>query len=236
MVEEIAANDYGEDVHEHLSGIENQLHGDQPLLGLLPWHPREVLELERWAEPDRPCAEAEPTGRRGHVRRLLATTILLRNAGRIQAPEQTGEEEFFVETSVATVARLALSAVALEEEARYLALQFLLWFYQAQASAIIRPFTAFAVLLLSVTERQRFQDADISDACKWCIAVEYASRVALGRTVASAAWLVGLSTYELGVGRGAAWRDLSAAVVRREDLASCPALSCVADLSARLTE
>ncbi len=51
MLEEIAANDYGEEISDHLSAIERQL-SDKPLKGLLGWCPGEVLQLERWNEPE----------------------------------------------------------------------------------------------------------------------------------------------------------------------------------------
>ena len=92
---------YNHDSADQLTAIEAQL-GDRPLLGLLPWHPLEVSELERWTTPR---CEGE------HLKRLLACTILLRNVGYVPDPSET----FFVQESASTLLRLADSAIALEQ-------------------------------------------------------------------------------------------------------------------------
>jgi hypothetical protein len=63
MLEEISANDYGEETTAHLDGIESQLRLDAPL-GRLDLCPLEVLELERWSEPDVAVHGAQPEGER----------------------------------------------------------------------------------------------------------------------------------------------------------------------------
>ncbi len=50
MLEEIAANDNGEEIADHLAGIE--AHIDEPRPAELEWCPREVLQLQLWVEPD----------------------------------------------------------------------------------------------------------------------------------------------------------------------------------------
>jgi hypothetical protein len=233
MLEEIAENDRGEEAHQHMAGIEAQLYAPEPTLGLLPWNPREVLELERWSEPDLPTRDLPPTQRHGHLKRALASTILLRNAGHIADPERTSEEAFFIETSAATLIRLTESALAIGGELPYFTLQFLLWLYCSQRCAIIRPFAAFSILLLLTAQHDRFQESDIADVCTWCIAVEEFSRTALGSDVASDAWLIGLSTYEDRNGRREIWADVASRVLA--DGHCAPVGANLADLSKRLT-
>ena len=94
MLEEISLNDYGEESADHLAGIQAQLTAHPPL-GMLPWCPREVLELERWNDPDHPYMDKPPSGARGHIKRLLACTILLRNGAYVSGPYGLSDEDFF---------------------------------------------------------------------------------------------------------------------------------------------
>jgi hypothetical protein len=233
MLEEIAENDNSEEVQEHLAGIQAQFYTPEPTLGLLPWNPREVLELERWSEPNMPHADLPPTQRHGHLKRVLASTILLRNAGHIAVPESLSEAAFFVETSAAALIRLTESAIAIGGEWPYLTLQFLLWFYCSQRCAIIRPFTAFSILLLFTSQHDRFQESDVVGVCRWCVAVEEFSRAALGSDVASDAWLIGLNTYEDQNGRREIWADVATRVLIGGHFA--PGVADLADIVKRLT-
>jgi hypothetical protein len=88
MLEEIARNDYEEEVTQHLDGIVAQLRANPPL-GLLAWNPREVLELERWNEPT--DDESMPAS---HLKRLMACTILLRNVGHLHIGDRSYDEKY----------------------------------------------------------------------------------------------------------------------------------------------
>jgi hypothetical protein len=217
MIEEISANDRDEDCARHFQGIATQLYRPEPPLGLISWHPREVLELQRWHEPDRAYVDHPPSGQRGHTKRLMACTILLRNVGHIDHIQRHSEEEFFVDTSAATLLRLTESALAIGGELPRLAIQFLLWLYQVQPYHIIRAFTAFSILLLVVNElgagREPFQDLNATELCEWCIAVEKQSRAALGYRVSSELWLIGLSSQEDNKRDREEWRKLAGAVL-----------------------
>ena len=148
MLEEIAANDRGEDTAKNLAGIQAQL-SPRPPLGLLPWWPREVLELERWSEPDRRHDGQPPSGERGHLKRLLACTVLLRNAAYVTSrPDPFDfDEEFFLETSAASVVRLTGRALALRIPGG--ALGFLLWLFESQPYPGFQPFVAFCIVALA---------------------------------------------------------------------------------------
>jgi hypothetical protein len=157
MLEEIAANDRGENVHENLRAVISQLHAGEagrpvsvdPKLGVPPFHPREVLELQSHHEPEHRYVDAAPSGRRGHVKRLLACTALLRNAGYICVGLDKWEDDlFFIETSETSLIQLTRSAIAIGGDVPYLAIRFCLWVHAAQPHPSFRPFAAFAVLLL----------------------------------------------------------------------------------------
>jgi hypothetical protein len=215
MLEEISRNDYGRQLIEHLAGIEAQL-GATPPLGLLPWNPREVLELERWTEPDQPIADQMPSGERGHFKRLLACTILLRNVGHVHVGDGMYEEEFFVESSAATVIQLVLSAIALEEDAPEYAARLLLWVYVVQAHPALRPFAAFGVLLLAAhSGPDKLARVNLAGLCSWVLAIEAQCREALGDGVASERWLLGLNIYEKEDGENR-WAHAASSILTQE--------------------
>jgi hypothetical protein len=221
MIEEVSVNDRGEDAAEHFKGIAAQLYQGEPQLGLIPWHPREVLELERWQEPDRAYVNEPPSGQRGHTKRLLACAILLRNVGHLASPQRHSEEEFFIETSAATLLRLTETAITIGGELPFSAVQFLLWLYRAQPYPMLRAFTAFGVLLLAAHESrggdERFRDVNAAELCEWCIGVEKQCRTAIGPRVSSESWLIGLSSYEDREGHREGWKKLADSVLGASD-------------------
>ena len=210
MLEEIAQNDRGEEAAEHLAGIRAQLRARAPL-GVLPWNPREVLELERWSEPEKAYSDRPPEGLHGHWKRLLACTILLRNVGHVDATRTALDEDFFVEASAVTVIQLVRSARVIGGEAPALATRFLLWLYQAQAYAVFRPYAALGVVLLtvhcanlSVPRRTRHSKrrpskpllVDTAALCSWMVDVEAAARESLGEDARAEVWLFGLDNFD----------------------------------------
>ena len=215
MIEEISQNDCGEETLEHFAGVEGQLKADPPL-GLLAWNPREVLELERWSEPDRQHGDQPPSGQHGHVKRLLACTILLRNAAQVHGAKHLSDEEFFVETSAATLIQLTRSAIALGGDAPYLAARFLLFVYSSQSHPAFRPFAACGVLLLTAHfATERLSSVNFSEVCSWVLAVEAQCRVMLGSRVESARWLIGLNGYEDRKGSRGRWADSAKSILER---------------------
>ena len=196
MLEEIARNDYSEEVEAHLAEIENQL-GSAPVLGFLPWNPREVLELERWNEPDFSWGEGPPTGAHGHLKRILACTILLRNTAFVAPATLTWEEQFFVEAAPATALQLLRSAISVGGEVPRLAVEFLLWVHERQPHPASRPFIAFSVLLLQTHTHVACEPpSNLLATCAWVESEEASCRCALGKATESERWLTGLNTYE----------------------------------------
>jgi hypothetical protein len=180
MIHEIAMNDRGEDVEIHELAISRQL-ASQPKLGALPWHPLEVLELQRVSEPDRAYTNRAPEGPKGHWKRLFACTLLLRNAGYVSLDEA----DLFIDIS-SSVIQLVRSAIALGSQASQLALRFLLWLHDKQSHPMLRPFVSFGVLLLQIQEN--VAATCLLDTCAWVEAEENSAREQLGRN-ARARWM-----------------------------------------------
>jgi hypothetical protein len=182
-----------------------------PTLGMLPGCPREVLELEQCTEPERASFGKAPAGGRGHIKRLLVCVILLRNGAYISSPGELSFEEFFLETSTASVSRLTVSALALEVPER--ALGFILWLLQMQRHPAVRPFVALAALALAPAIGFRdMTDHEIMEICDWVDSEEELSRGALGSGVETGRWLIGLNSYEAIEGRAAEWLHLATRV------------------------
>jgi hypothetical protein len=189
-LEEIAANDNGEEIPDHLAGIELQL-SESLGLGPLPWCPREVLELERWQEPDRSYDGQAPTGRHGHWKRLLACSILLRSAAGIRIPSAVEDAEFFLDPSGMTLLQLTRSAIAVADEGPTLALGFLIWLYEQFSYPSLLPFVAFCAFLLWMESNANDYDCEsIGEVIRWVEAEELRCRDMLAPNVTSDRWVV----------------------------------------------
>ena len=222
MLEEISENDRGDEAAKHLAALKTQLGGTKPPLGDLPWCPLEVLELERWAKPE---------SEQGHIKRLFACTILLRNAAYVPDPSRVD----FVEASASSLLRLTCSAIALDpprplpprrqsirarrrdrrEETPLLALRFLLWFLEKQTHSEFRPFASFCVLLLAVhIGLGEPTGEDLLEVCRWVQNEEARRRAALGDRVKSERWLVGLDWLEDSKGQREVWLNATSQILR----------------------
>ncbi len=209
MIHDICLRDYGEDIEAHLVGVLKQL-APKPELGLLPWHPREVLELERWEEPDESWNNRPPTGMTGHWKRLFACTILLRNVAVVSPDDSDGDDEtgdFFIEKSAATILQLVRSSFALGGEVTRLAMGFLLWLHDKQSLPMLRPFVSFGVLILDIYCKDPM-DPNLLDTCEWVEEDEKLARAELGENdIHSAKWLVGLNYQEDNRDRFKLWTE-----------------------------
>ena len=217
MIEEIAENDYGRQSREYTTVIEAQIKPDA--VSGIPWASREVLELERWSDPDRAYGDQLPTGRRGHLKRLLACTILLRSAAYLHSVSRRSEEEDFIATSAPTLIQLARSAIAVGDDAPQHALRFLLWIDGRQRHPKLRAFTAFCVLLLVVySGRDTMCAMDFRSLSDWVLAVECHCRKQLDWQVASERWLLGLNSHVDCEGHREPWMAAAKAVLLQENL------------------
>ena len=206
MIGEICQLDYGRDVAIHSLAIMRQI-GPNPELGLLAWHPREVLELERWAEPDTAYLDRPPEGEKGHLKRLFACALLLRSAAYIDPDSSDFDETFFIVTSAATIAQSVGSAIALGDSAPQLSLEMFLWLAEKQAHPLLRPFAAYGAMLLQLQTGLGIKsEADVLENYNWVDEVEHVSRRELGEDVHSERWLVGLNYQEDDADGRGRWR------------------------------
>ena len=215
MLEEIAANDYGRQISDHVSALERQL-SDKPITGLLDWCPREVLELERWNEPEATIQPPAYDTSYQHRKRLLACTILLQSGGSIGRATNS-EEEFFLDTSASTVLQLTRSAVFLGDKAPALTLNFLLWLYETVRYPRLRPFIAFCTFLLWL------EDGGAHDGCEairktwqWVLEEELSYRQECPWEIESERWLVGISSYENVATRRLRWLSTAKQILQKE--------------------
>ncbi len=215
MLEEIAANDYGEEIADHLAAIEQQL-SDKPVKGLLTWCPLEVLELERWNEPQINPKEQPPDALHDQRKRLLACTLLLQSAGPIGAP-RTSQEDFFLDTSASTVIQLTRSVISLGNDGPTAALGFLLWLYGAVRYPRLLPFIAFCAFLLWLEGGgNQYGCEAIKDVWQWVLDEESHYREGYPSEVESELWLVGISSYEDRDGHRIRWFNAAKEVFTKE--------------------
>ena len=215
MLEEIAANDAGEEVADHLAAIQKQL-SDAPQIGPLPWCPREVLELERNdREPDIEFKDDLVARHHRHWKRLLACTLLLQSAATTQVVDRFGPEDFFLDTSAMTLIRLTRSVISIGEDGPRHALGFMLWLYQELTYPPLIPFAAFCGLLLWLECGAEIDCDGVAELSQWVIDEERQYRQMHASKVESERWLVGLSAYEDRLGYRGAWSQTASQALQR---------------------
>jgi hypothetical protein len=193
MLEEIAKNDYEENVSEQLAAIE-MLMGQRPVSGSPEFRAREVLQLEQWSEPELPHRDSPPSGERGHQKRLLACTLLLREMAELKRKPEADDD--FVPGSAPTVIQLTRSAIALGEDVSRPAIAFLLWLRGVQRHPRFSPFASFCTLLLGIQVGiGPASDQDLSELLNWVERDEAVCRESLGWHVKSPRWLTGLNSH-----------------------------------------
>lgn len=157
MLLDIAKADYGMDVNKHYKALTDIYRG-----GITPrhghWHPREVLELTRWSEPDQPHHPDDAVGARGHWMRLFACTVLLRTDRLPECRNQLPGLD-------STIIQLTESAIALGPKVVRKAISLLAW-YLLEDETDLCPHCAVAILLMAV----QVQTTDTA-AFAWLISV-----------------------------------------------------------------
>ena len=162
MLTEIAAADYGFDRDAHLAAL-RPIRDEGIVPVLLGWHPREVLELTRWSNPDNPAKppfKPGSSGRRGHLIRTFACAALLQ-----------------LEPAEATLVQCLVSAKVLEDEVSRAAGSFMTWQIpqiQEEVNAD-RWLWAFGLLVLA-TRTDPLADRMLGETAAWFLAEESAAR------------------------------------------------------------
>jgi hypothetical protein len=183
MIREIAMNDYGNNAQIRELAILEQL-APNPVLGVVEYDLKEALELEQWSYP-------RSADTAGHLKRLLACIILLRNAAFVSSDDPHGD----IEKSPGKIIWLVRSSIMLGSQASRQGLGFLLWLHGKQGDPRLRAFVSFGALLLQIQED--LCGSNLLDTSTW---VEHEEKVAREQLhpleINSATWLLGLSSYE----------------------------------------
>jgi hypothetical protein len=204
MLRDIAEADYGMDAEEHFKALVKLRDGEK-LPVPLRWVPREVLELIRWSEPDKPSCEPGFRDTRGHLMRAFVCTLLLRAAAEPENIDYiTGENQ--------TIIQLVKSAIALGNEATEATLSFLCWCFPLASDTCEKPFYAMAILLLQVFLSKHDKNGeDLLATCDWVINEEAKVRSNdIWGICISNWWLLGLTFYNQ---RHQAWESLTRKIV-----------------------
>lgn len=192
MLRQIAAADYGQDTDRHLRPL--QAFRDQRIVPTLDWHPREVLELIRWSEPEREGWRPGAEGRPGHLMRAFACATLLRSYA---LPRNEGSWYSFNETAIQFVDSVrALGGNIVGPAVRFLAWS--VWHLgPLDREGTDRPFLGLGLLLLCTSLPDRPQAAAI-DLSRW-IESEVASllRDQRGETTSDGGWLLSLNHHDM---------------------------------------
>jgi hypothetical protein len=200
MLCEVAAADYGNDIDLHLAPL--QRFRNERLLLNLEWHPREVLELIRWSQPDEANWKPGNVGRRGHLLRAFACAALLRSYAE---PQNIGTWNSFNETAI----QLADSLQALDDELVAAGVSFLAWCIEHLApldeEGMEGPFLGLALLSLTA-KRSVVTDEAVIRLCKWIDAsVSSLLRDKQWRATRGTNWLLSTNYHDLKNGR---WIEL----------------------------
>lgn len=190
MLLAIASADYGMDTEEHFAAL-RRIREDRDILHAMEWHPREVLELTRWSEPDDPATQPVRQGLSGHLLRAFACAVLLR-LGAIP------ENHSYLCSENETLAQLLASSLALGSEAHLTTARFLAWRVEHFGVDRERPFLAFGLLFLVVLLGQdRFPEDGILELAECVLAEEARVRQAgfAGPFTSSQPWLLGLTSF-----------------------------------------
>ena len=190
MLREIAEADYGDDFDLHLQVLQHiRDTGEVP--APMQWHPREVLSLIRWSEPDDPTWKPGATGRRGHVMRAFSCTALLRAAAEPQNHD-------LLEGENVTLAQLLASIEVLGKPYDDATLGFLIWHLDRMPLEVEeRPFFVLAILYLTLKVRLDFAPAEIGEIIDRLIEEENAVRQTDWAVLPEhdTRWILGLTFY-----------------------------------------
>ncbi|MGR9151266.1 hypothetical protein ACU8MT_17700 [Rhizobium leguminosarum] len=210
-LQSIARADYGNDTHEHLTQLVDIVRLCE-LPSPLKWHPREVLELTRWSEP-----EQQDLGMAARLSRqcAFACTVLLVSYG---DPRNAGASYGSNQTLISLVGSLEALGLDIEDEV----LSLLSWLIprlpEHEAGEI--PFFGLAMLWFALGSRHQWNDAALLGLCEWIMVTEEAARrrksIVLG---ASGSWLVSGTGYDTHIDR---WQKLGRKLVGRLDMRHGP--------------
>jgi hypothetical protein len=161
MLDDIARADYGMDADLHLAALQ-PIRDDGVIPRAMEWHPREVLELIRWSEPENAELQPGAAGRRGHLMRTFACAVLLR-----------ADADREVDTAVeATLAHCLSGTKVLGQGISEAAGSFLTWRIPTMASGERWLFSLGLLILAMRFRNDQITDRILGDAAEWFLAEE----------------------------------------------------------------
>ena len=188
MLLQIAEADYAQDVELHLGKL-RLIRETGTVTGHLGWHPKEVLELVRWSQPENPDWAPGGQGFRGHVMRAFCCAVLLRAAG-----EPENYDYFDGENSA--LGKLLESLPVIGGRCHYHAVELISWrLVNMQRDNDEKAFFLLA-LLISVIAREDFSESEIGEIACELVAEEARLRSVWKEYVESSEWLLGLSSFD----------------------------------------
>jgi len=197
IIEEIARDSANENFEPRFLEIGRLLNVSTPLIGVIPTVSREVLEREQSNEVEHHPSGPGDIAMRGHLKRLVASAILLRSATYVVPGGRLSEENVFIETCAAGAVQSLRSAIRFGPHAMQITSQFLLWAYYKQPYPGFRPFVAFALFVLaSIGIMRGPEEEELIRWYSWINQEEAEARSILRDTVRSTRWLFGLNGYE----------------------------------------
>jgi len=213
-LERIASLDYGRDVEvnlEALRQIRNKpWHSDRRL----EWHPKEVLELTQWDEPD--FYKSEQNVRDGHLYRAFACAVLLRAGADPVNSDSICDDNSTVVQLLASV--LKLGGELPEAVFRFLVFRMHHGVFPCEEQ---RPFFLFALVLLG-TLQERIGDVEMIIMLDWLEADERAIREGehfLDTNSRWKKWLLGLTNFDA---RHSGWMDLAETILLEREHTKFP--------------
>jgi len=188
MLREIAEADYGRDADEHFAALREIHRGIIP--NPIQWHPREVLQLFRWSEPEDPGWKPGATGIQGHWMRAFACAVLLRSAGEPLA-------HMYFENEHETLMQLIDSSLVLGTDVIDAARSCLAWRIPLLESYDTAGcFFGLGILLLSMVQKpgSGTDPANLLRLAEWIVGEE--ARVRKECCPESEDWLLGLTCHD----------------------------------------
>ena len=198
MLREIAEEDYGEGVDLHFDAL-TSIRDEGKIPVPMKCHPREVLELIRWSEPNDPNPGG--MGKRGHLMRAFCCAVLLRAAG------EPGNKGYF-EGENQTLVQLLASLKVLEPKYEEAALRFLVWrLDHIDVYVEERPFFLLGILLLCLKVRPNLLDSEIDHIADCLVNEENTVRTSGWAAMPdnNNQWLLGLTFFDQ---RHSVWLDI----------------------------
>lgn len=155
------------------------------------WHPREVLELARWSEPN-PYQD----DRSMHRQRAFASTVLLMGSPQLENAAQ-------ITNDPCTAIQLIESVRVLGRDYELLAAGLLCWLLLDQSHLVpgderpkrIDPFLGVGLVATAARQRVKVTEPELEDTLNWLVTLEQAVRDQPDNFWDLPQWLIGL--YEI---------------------------------------